>query len=433
MFFFFFFDNFEICNKPTVRQAFKNICLNKMLIDGYFDMRRYVEAKIDRYIMFAKLRKENSHYDILYREHYPEDKDKALKEWERLIKDNFTENSEILLTVTESEAIVNWVYQTLKTEEERKTFTKELFGKIKEFNGIDYDIEYKNGIPFNNKKVKLEFISSLSDFYKIIKDRRSSEERLFYRGHSNANYILNPSVFRSAKFRKNEADMYNELIIECPHNFPIGFSHLDKLVEMQHYGLPTRLLDITKNPLVALYFACSADKESLGELILISAKEQEIKLPQSDCVSILASLPLFSFKEQKKIYEAANDKTLTIKQFNNKIGRLIHEIRQEKPAFQPIVKSDDLLKNYIVYALKNNQRIVKQDGAFIICGLGDFENKTELSLNKLRYQEDGKTLIILIENKSEIREELRAYSINKATLFPEIDSVSQYIKEKYSN
>lgn len=133
------------------------------------------------------------------------------------------------------------------------------------------------------------------------------------------------------------------------------------------------------------------------------------------------------------MYEAANDKTLTNKQFNNKIGRLIHEIRHEKPAFQPIVKSDDLLKNYIVYALKNNQRIVKQDGAFIICGLGDFEsNRTELSLNKFRYRKDDKILIILIENKSEIEKELNAYSINKATLFPEIDSVSQYIKEKYS-
>lgn len=433
MFFFFFFNNFEICNKPTVQQAFKNICLDKMLIDGYFDMRKYVEAKIDRNLMYAKLQKEQSIYSELYAEQFPDTKDIALQEWEQLITDKSSKDSEIILSSIESEAIVNWVYQTLETEEERKDFTKELFGKIKEFNNIDFEIDFKSGIPYNSKKVTLEFISSISDFYKIIDERVSKDCKLFYRGHSNANYLLIPSLFRTSKLRQNESNMYNELMIECPHNFPVGFSHLDKLVEMQHYGLPTRLLDITKNPLVALYFACASGDECLGELILISTKEQEIKLPQSDCVSILSSLPLFTYEEQKSLYDAAISYNLTIQQFNSKIGRLIHEVRQEKPAFQPIINQDDLLKNYIVYALKNNQRIVKQDGAFIICGLGDFENNsTELSLNKFRYRENGKILILLIENKSEIEKELNAYSINKATLFPEIDSVSQHIKEKYN-
>ena len=56
-------------------------------------------------------------------------------------------------------------------------------------------------------------------------------------------------------------------------------------------------------------------------------------------------------------------------QFNTKIARLIHEVRLEKPAFQPEINKNDVLNSYIVYALKNNNRIVKQDGAFILCGL----------------------------------------------------------------
>ena len=43
--------------------------------------------------------------------------------------------------------------------------------------------------------------------------------------------------------------MYQELIIRCASDFAQCQSHLDYLVEMQHYGLPTRLLDITENPL----------------------------------------------------------------------------------------------------------------------------------------------------------------------------------------
>ena len=99
------------------------------------------------------------------------------------------------------------------------------------------------------------------------------------------------------------------------------------------------------------------------------------------------------------------------------------------------VNNKDLLNNFIVYAVKNNQRIVKQDGAFIICGLKDFYETNSMgelsSLNRFRYRIGGKALIVLVENKRDIMEELDTYSINQATLFPEIENVAQYIKNKY--
>lgn len=45
----------------------------------------------------------------------------------------------------------------------------------------------------------------------------------------------------------------------CPNEF-LG-NRFDSLVKMQHFGMPTRLLDTTTNPLVALYFACESDKQ----------------------------------------------------------------------------------------------------------------------------------------------------------------------------
>ena len=251
---------------------------------------------------------------------------------------------------------------------------------------------------------------------------------LFFRGHSNPNYLLLPSIMRNKRTQANEHKMYQELLINCPDSFEKCQTHLEKLVEMQHYGLPTRLLDITRNLLVSLFFACESSPETYGEIVLISAKESDIKYPQSDTASVLASLPVFPQSKQKEFYEWATDPSITQDDFNRLAVRLLHEVRFEKPAFQPEINKEHLTGNYVVHALKNNKRIIKQDGAFIICGLGD----TVRSLSEFRYKQRGKKVVVLISNKKKILEQLDKYSINRASLFPEIECVSEYIKKKYS-
>ena len=163
---------------------------------------------------------------------------------------------------------------------------------------------------------------------------------------------------------------------------------MEKLVEMQHYGLPTRLLDITRNPLVALFFATESEYNSYGEVVIISADKDKIKYPQSDTVTVLSSLPLFKYKDQKDIKTQAK-KSATDDDFNDSVPRLLHEVRLEKPAFLSQIKKDQVLDSFVVYALKNNNRIVKQDGAFIICGLADNYGM----LNKYKYQNKNKRVI----------------------------------------
>ena len=315
----------------------------------------------------------------------------------------------------------------MKNAEERTQFTLELFKNLKALSNISNKIVVSRGVFYNSEKVDLHFFSSISSVRHFIASAIAKGETLFFRGHADPNYTLRPSIMRSNKIFQNESKLYNNLLIECPNDFENCHTHLEKLVKMQHYGLPTRLLDITRNLLVALYFACESRQDSFGELILISAKPQEIKYPQSDTVSILASLPSFSYEKQQEFRQHATDPKIgSDEAFNEKVGRLIHEVRLEKPAFQAEIKRSDLLSSYIVYALKNNNRIVKQDGAFILCGLSDDIG----ALESFRYRENEKKVVILVDQKKKILEELKTYSINRASLFPEIECVAEYLKNK---
>lgn len=108
------------------------------------------------------------------------------------------------------------------------------------------------------KKGKSIKITSVSQFVEEIA-RLEKEEgaEIFYRGHADESWDLLPSIFRVDKGLENEHLLFRDMVAHMPQSFSECKSALDYLVQMQHYGLPTRLLDVTINPLIALYFACS--------------------------------------------------------------------------------------------------------------------------------------------------------------------------------
>jgi FRG domain protein len=106
-------------------------------------------------------------------------------------------------------------------------------------------------------------ISSVSDFIeKIVQRDQEVGTESFYRGHADESWKLLPSIFRTPNGVEKEHLLFRDMVAHEPQSFSECKSALDYLVQMQHYGLPTRLLDMTTNPLVALYFACqSADDD----------------------------------------------------------------------------------------------------------------------------------------------------------------------------
>ncbi|WP_461527242.1 FRG domain-containing protein [Prosthecobacter sp.] len=244
-----------------------------------------------------------------------------------------------------------------------------------------------------------------------------------YRGHSDKrNYLLQPSLLRNEGWRQNEQTIFNELIVAQPSEFMEDRSTIEKLVRMQHHSLPTRLLDITSNPLMALFFACSGSPKVDGEVIFLKIKKAIIKFFDSDTVSCIANLSKLSHVEREAI-----NTTLDKDAFNNTapVPRLLHFIKEEKPYFQDCIVPSDLRSIVCVRSKLSNQRIAFQSGSFLIFGLGavlDEDGTVDIGIQRVA---------VSARHKDKIMKELSSLNINESTVYPLIDNSAKTIATKY--
>lgn len=251
----------------------------------------------------------------------------------------------------------------------------------------------------------------------------------FFRGHGDARYELTPSLLRKWdngdwQFMPSEDRLCKELLIAHHDEFQSDQYCFDRLVRMQHYGLPTRLLDISGNPLVALFFACSCKPDQLeidGEVIVFQVSSDGVKYYDSDTVSCLSNLSNLTYAQK-------NDINLSLDQdaFNETdvAGKLLHHIKSEKGFFEPRIIPDDL-GSIIVKAKRTNTRIKSQSGAFLLFG-------HEAALPDAG--QDGIEISrVTIQNKAHVLAQLDRININATTVYPSIDQTAVHLRDQHQS
>jgi len=265
---------------------------------------------------------------------------------------------------------------------------------------------------------------------------------LWFRGHSRADaeWGLEPRVFRRCLPSPgnepgcwDETNVYEHLKLRAPSHEQTYHSTFDWLCLMQHYSVPTRLLDWSESILFALYFAVRDDPDMPGELIALNAKHLNRKSKKRPTISTAESGHVIIRAEM------ATTRSLRKLRMRETIKKALHE--------DPVDLDDDWLEccrqPIAVFPRRLNERMVFQTSVFTLHGGKVYSPEMKLhyaqydripppiTLERVEQENQGRILKryrIPQAAKEKILDSLFRLGIHEAMLFPEVDRQAGYFQ-----
>jgi hypothetical protein len=240
-----------------------------------------------------------------------------------------------------------------------------------------------------------EEIKSVSDLINKLKEGHEAYNgEIWFRGQGVNTWKLLPGILRTQtqvseytlfkKFKQNT----NLLLLASPKN------DFEWMFLMQHFGAPTRLLDWTELPLVALYFACEEKhNENDGTFWILKPTELN-KNANID-------------SDRESFYIPHCDEQI-VESYSYERYR-----QDENSRLLPIA----------ILATRNNERIQAQQGTFTI------HHKNTTSIEDVGDKEHIRRFTIPSTNKADIRNELKNLGIAEFQLFPELATIGKMVRE----
>ena len=287
-------------------------------------------------------------------------------------------------------------------------------------------------------------------------DSDSEMPILYFRGEALNTWDLRPSSTRlplddQPDVRGREGEMLLDLMSRRPEDFSHTSSALSEWVLAQHFGLKTRLLDVTRNPLVALFSACddSPSQRSFtdedGVLHVFAVPRELVKPFDSDSVSVIANFAKLPLAEQLLLL---GKREQTIREEMQILGRkapigiysmyytaltrLYHNIGREKPHFKERIDPRDLYKVFVVEPQQSLERVRAQSAAFLVSAFHErFEPSQILACNPDIPIYQHYMFNIPANCKGNMLRELQLLGMTRETLFPGLEEATQAVMRQH--